>query len=236
MTTQRKSSNGVSFEIGASFIPMDGGLPGLTDAEKQVFACLNAYRWDIVNAERDFRVTRLAIAGAIAWEMLQNVRTWSPRSVGFGKVHLYNYSKTGAAFGFMAGAAVGSVPGGVVGAAIGAVDFDTAAKQAEDAGYLPVQTRDARKVLLSTPSGAIKYIAGIMTGVADIAARDGFRDVRNDPEILTNVYQSMDLNTWDKHLKEKPKGSDLKGGNAMDIWVMANLDFLTAAVGKSDIP
>ena len=36
---------------------MDGGLPGLDDAQKQVFACLSAWRGDIENAERTFRVS-----------------------------------------------------------------------------------------------------------------------------------------------------------------------------------
>src|SRR4051812_24709367 len=82
----------VSFEIGASYKPVLSGL-SLTPAEEQVFACLHAHRADIVEAEQRFQVSRVAIAGAIAWEMLENARTGSARSVGFGKVHLWNFDK-----------------------------------------------------------------------------------------------------------------------------------------------
>jgi hypothetical protein len=203
----------VSFEIGASYVPMDGGLPGLSDAEKQVFACLHTHRAYIVQAERDFGVSRLAIAGAIAWEMLENPRKWSPRSAGFGKVHLYNYR-----FGF------------------NPIDADTAAKQAEDAGYLPAKTYDERKLLLSMPPSAIRYIAALMAAIADLAARYGFEDIRDNPEILTNVYQSKDLKQWEGHLKAKPAGTSFTGGNKMDIWVTGHLKFLTAAVGDPKVP
>ena len=67
----------------------------------------------------------------------------------------------------------------------------------------------------ATPSGTIRYIAAIMAAIAETAGNHGFRDIRDDPEILTNVYQSMDLNDWEEHLKKKPKGSDFTGGNKM---------------------
>jgi hypothetical protein len=207
------SVSDVSFEIGASYVPMDGGLPSLSDAEKQVFACLHAHRAYIVDAESDFGVSRLAIAGAIAWEMLENPRKWSPRSAGFGKVHLYNYR-----FGF------------------NPIDTDTAAKQAKDAGYLPAKTYDERKLLLSMPPSAIRYIAALMAAIADLAGRYGFDDIRADPEILTNVYQSKDLKEWEDHLKAKPPGTAFVGGNKMDIWVKGHLKFLTAAVGGPKLP
>jgi len=200
----------VSFEIGKSYQPIepkDGGLPGLDAAQNQVFACLVDWRSDIEFAERDFHVSRLAIAGAIAWEMLENVRTSGWRSTGFGKVHTFNFK-----WAFWKA-------------------WDTAAKQAETKGYLPPVTDDKRKELLSNPSGAIRYIGGIMAAIAEITAWEGFGDIRNDPIILTNVYQSKDLVQWEEHLKKKPKGSTLSGGNPMDIWVGENIAFLTAAVG-----
>lgn len=81
----------------------------------------------------------------------------------------------------------------------GALDYDTIAKQAEDSGYLPAQNYQNRKLLLSIPDGAIRYINGIMAAIADSAGRYGFRDIRSDPEILTNVDQSMDLRKWQEH-------------------------------------
>lgn len=205
MVDKPRGPEDVSFEVGASYIPIINA-PTNDDAEAQVFACLYAHRREIVDAEKTFGVTRIAIAGAIAWEMLENVRKWSPRSVGYGKVHLYNYHFSSSW-------------------------YNTAAKQAEDRGYLAAQSKEKRELLLATPEGAIKYIAAIMAAIADIAGRLGARDIRFDPEILTNVYQSMDLNDWEAHLLAKPKGTKLAGGNKMDRWVMAHLDFLTGAVG-----
>jgi hypothetical protein len=206
MADEPRGPEDVSFEIGASYIPIINA-PARNAAEGQVFACLNARRREIVDAEKTFGVTRLAIAGAIAWEMLENVRTHSPRSVGYGKVHLYNYHFSSSW-------------------------YETAAKQAEDRGYIAPQSKEERKLLLATPEGAIRYIAAIMAAIADIAGRLGTRDIRFDPEILTNVYQSMDLKEWEAHLLAKPKNATLAGGNKMDRWVMSNLGFLIAAVGQ----
>jgi hypothetical protein len=196
----------VSFEIGASYIPIINA-PAENPAEAQVFACLNAHRREIVAAEKTFGVTRIAIAGAIAWELLENVRKWSPRSVGYGKIHLYNYHFSRSW-------------------------YDTAAKQVEDRGYIASQSKEKRELLLTTPEGAIRYIAAIMAAIADIAGRLGTKDIRFDPEILTNVYQSMDLKEWEAHLLAKPRGSSLTGGNKMDRWVTSHLDFLVSAVGR----
>lgn len=210
MPPKPRGPEDVSFEIGASYIPVPNAL-GLDDAEEQVFACLHANRREIIDAELAFGVTRVAIAGAIAWEMLENVRRWSPRSVGFGKVHLYNYHLTRSW-------------------------FDTAAKQAEDQRFIPAQSDKDRQLLLATPAGAIRYIAAIMAAIADIAGREGFDDIRFDPEILTNVYQSMDLKDWEAHVRKKAKGTKFTGGNKMDRWVMSHLLFLTSAVGTPIAP
>ena len=203
------SADDVSFEIRACYQPMSGGLPGLTEAEKQVFACLNAHRAYIVDAERKFGVTRLAIAGAIAQEMLENVHSSSARAVGFGKVHWFNISWS---------------------------PKRTAASQVEELGYLPKRSLTERKVVLMSPQGAIQYIGAIMAAIAEAAVRHGFADLRDNPEILTNVYQGLDLDQWEEHLADKAAGTGFSGGNSMDIWVVNHLDFLTAAVGKSKVP
>lgn len=93
MSDNPRGPEDVSFEIGASYIPIINS-PAQNAAEGQVFACLFAHRREIIAAEKKFGVTRIAIAGVIAWEMLENVRKWSPRSAGFGKIHLYNYHLT----------------------------------------------------------------------------------------------------------------------------------------------
>ena len=226
--TPRPGPTDVSAEIGACYAEVATVLRDLTPAQMQVLAWMRAYRPDIERAEQAFRIDRRAIAGAIAWEMLKNVRQWSPRSAGVGKIHLYNYSVDGIRTGF--------ARGGIVGAAIGVIDFDTIAAQTEDAGYLPAQTFASRKALLATPEGAIRYVGAIMAAIADIAARTGFEDIRGNPEILTNVYQGKTLKTWEEHLRGKPPGAPLAGGNAMDIWVRAHLPFIEDGVGRAQVP
>ena len=222
-----RSPEDVSFEIGACFMPVKTNM-AVDPAQMQVLAALRANRSAIVKAEQTFRIDRRAIAGAAAWEMLENVRHWSPRSSGWGKVHLYNYSAKGAL--------KGGLGGGWLGAAMGAVDFDTVAKQTEDRGYLPPQTFADRKVLLSTPEGAIKYIAASMAAFADIAERFDFEDIRGNPTILTNVFQAHTLKTWEDYLGKKPAGSPFAAGNTMAVWVRSNLTFLEEAVGQPDLP
>jgi hypothetical protein len=85
---------GVSFEIGASYLPIVNS-PAANAAEAQVFACLWAYRRVIVAAASKYGVTRIAIAGAIAWEMLENPMPSSVRAVGFGKVHKFHRETLG---------------------------------------------------------------------------------------------------------------------------------------------
>ena len=208
----------VSFEIGASYMPTPTNL-ALSHAEMQVLSALRARRSNIIGAERRFRVDRRAIAGAIAWEMLKNVRRWSPRSAGWGKVHLYNYSWKG-----------------LVGVMAGAVGVDTIAAETEEAGYLPKKTFPQRKAILETPEGSITYIAAIMAAIADIAGYAGFEDIRSNPIILCNVYQQHTLKSWEEYLRDKPAGSSFAAGNEMAIWVRSHLAFLEEGVGRPDLP
>lgn len=227
----------VSDEIGASYLPVKTRLC-LDGAQMQVLAALRAYQGEIVAAEKKFRIDRLAIAGAIAWEMLENppgrIRRTAravmpiPRSVGWGKVHLYNLSKSGAFWG--------GLSKGFLGAVGGAFDFDTIAQETEDAGYLPKLSFNDRKNALATPEGAITYIAGIMAAIADLAARYGFDDTRSDPATLTNVFQGDTLKSWEEKLRKKPKGAPFVAGNEMALWVGRNMTFLQDAVGTPDLP
>ena len=229
--TPRPGATDVSGEIGACYLEPSSPLRDLTPAQRQVLAWLRAYRPEIERAEREFRIDRRAIAGAIAWEMLKNVWRQSLRSVGPGKIHLWNYSVTGALRGLRH---IGSF--GLLGAISCAIDTDTLVKQTEDAGYLPAQTFDSRAALLATPEGAIRYIGAIMAAAAAIAVREGFEDIRGNPVVLTNVYQGKTLATWEQHLRGKPAGAPLTGGNPMDIWVAAHLRFLEDGVGRPRIP
>jgi hypothetical protein len=227
----------VSDEIGASYMPVHSAFC-IDGAEMQVLAVLRSQQSTIVAAEQKFRVDRLAIAGAIAWEMLKNAPDWKrralrtvapvPRSVGWGKVHLYNFSGTGAV--------VGSLAAGPLGGLAGAFNFDTIAKETEEAGYLPELSFAYRRKVLSTPEGAITYVAAIMAAIADLAAEYGFDDIRSEPSILTNVYQGDTLSSWEEKLKKKPAGAPFLPGNDMALWVIQNIPFLEDAVGAPDLP
>jgi hypothetical protein len=185
----------------------------LDPAEMQVLAALRAFRHEIVEAERRFGVDRRAIAGAIAWEMLENVRPWSAlrplaRSVGFGKVHVYNFSVS---------------------------PLSTLASQTEDRGFLPKQSFEDRRRLLATPEGAITYIGGTMAAIADVTGYHGFDDVRRDPVMLTQVFQQHTLDSWSNYLKDKRRGTPFVPQNRMALWVSSHLTFLEEAVGPPSV-
>lgn len=214
----------LSFEMdGAPYESVPTSLVGLTIPQMRVLAALRQLKPDIVSAEQKWRVDRRAIAGAIAWEALNNWEiaghklTHGVRAVGLAKVHVYD-SKIPLADVFNASP-------------------DTVAKQVEDAGYLPKQTLEDRKRLLADPLGAITYIAAILRAFADIAAPYGFT-IGKDPVILTNLFQGKDLPKWRASLDDKKKRgiTTLSGGNTMDIWVGKNLPFLEDAVGTPNLP
>ncbi|HEY0819220.1 MAG TPA: hypothetical protein VGD46_10610 [Rhizobacter sp.] len=223
----------VSYEIRSSYAPVPTALTGLNPAELQVLAWLRAHAHLIVEAEQHFRVDRRAIAGAIAWEMLENV-VHHPKfkiSVGEGKVHTYYGNRR-----TLATSAKSAWVQLRMRLSIGDPGDDTSAKEVEDFGYLPQQTFESRLRILATTEGAITYIAAIMAATADLAAQHGFDDVRSDPVILTNVYQGRTLLTWDAALKAKAPGTRFAGGNPMDIWVGAHLAFLEDGVGRPHLP
>lgn len=220
----------VSYEIRSSYAPVPTSLVGLNPAELQVLAWLRAHAHLIVEAEQHFRVDRRAIAGAIAWEMLENVvlRPKLKISVGEGKVHTY--------FGNSHKPVKSAWVQFKMRLPFGDPGDDTSAKEVEDFGYVPKQSFEGRLRVLATTEGAITYIAAIMAATADLAAQHGFDDVRSNPVILTNVYQGRTLLTWDAALKAKVPGSSFAGGNPMDIWVAAHLAFLEDGVGRPQLP
>ncbi len=220
----------VSYEIRGSYAPVPTTLTGLNPAEMQVLAWMRKHRPLIVAAEQRFRVDRRAIAGAIAWEMLENVvRTPKLKiSVGEGKVHTYFGSRKqpvkSAWVQLRMRLSIGD-PGG-----------DTSAKEVEELGYLPPQSFESRLQILATTEGAITYIAAMMAASADLAAQHGFDDIRADPIILTNVYHGRTLRSWDAALAVKPRGAPFKGGNPMDVWLSAHMAYIEDGVGRPDLP
>lgn len=199
----------VSFELkDAPFMCVNTTLSAISLAEMRVLAWLREYQTQIVGAELRFRVDRRAIAGAIAWEALENVRHWSLRAVGPAKSHLWNFALN---------------------------PSDTLVKQVEDAGLLPKQDYAERQRLLHTPSGAISYIAAAMKAAADLTEGAGLGSIRCRPEILTNFWQGSDLAQWKAHLAAKKPADGFKPANPMALWVTTHLRYLEDAVGKPQL-
>ena len=197
-TPQREAANAeLSFEL--------QDAPISSDPKKRAARWLMAHRAEIESAELRFRVDRRAIAGAIAWEAIENVRAaWTPSSVGPGKVHIHTHRIAGE---------------------------NTVAKQVEDRHYLPPKSFDDRKKLLATAEGSITYIGAIMRAGADIAKAKGL-DIADDPLVLTWFYNSKDLPGWEEHLNKRAAGTAFKTvDNPMSKWVQDNMAALEAAVG-----
>jgi len=196
----------VSFELkDAPFMCVNTSLSVISLAEMRVLGWLRKHRAEIVAAEQRFRVDRRAIAGAIAWEALENVKSWSLRAVGAAKPHLWDFSLH---------------------------PSNTLVRQVEDAGVLPKQSDAERRRLLQTPGGAITYIAGAMKAAVDMTEAAGLGSIRCRPEILTNFWQGSDLVKWRAHIAAKKPGEGFEPGNTMALWVASHLSYLEDAVGK----
>lgn len=220
--------NCVSVELGACYVEVRTSIAGLSFQELQVLAWLRQHQPKIIEIEARFGVDRRAIAGAIAWEMLKNVKLKiNPLSYGPGKIHRIPLSLSHwftTTWTLVKGTYWEKDEG-----------YGTAAYEVEARGYLPKQTYKSRSALLSTGNGAIPYIGAIMRAFSDVSVKAGFGDLSDNPVILTNLYQGRTISEFEEYLKTKPKGSPFAGGNTMDIWVGAHLDYLEDAVGAPAI-
>jgi hypothetical protein len=210
-------------------------LSEISLAQMRVLAWLQLHQPKIVAGEKRFHVDRRAIAGAIAWEALKNIRgpmenTYG-RFVGPAKSHVWNFTGN-----------VWFIPTGSLPVPIPETTQNTLVKQVEDAAWLPKaeqipkQSYKNRKALLATPEGAITYVAAAMNAASHMLENAGFPSIRKRPEVLTFFWQKKDLNTWAELLKKKPHGSDFKTGpdpaKDMDLWTLENLQFLEDGVGR----
>jgi hypothetical protein len=188
----------------------------ITLDEMRVLAWLKSHAPEIVAVERKYNIDRRAIAGAIAWEALENVKHGTGVWPGPGKVHAIGVTK-------------------ILGKAIPNPMKKSVAEETEDAGYLPPRSgvRD-RYNTLKSPSASIAYIAAIMRGGSDIAEENGFT-MNDDPVALTEFYQAWDLERWRKHMQTKAPGTAIVGADRMSVWVRKNLDYLEDAVGKPSV-
>lgn len=197
-TVQRKH---LSFEM------EDIALTGAT-AEEKVKNWMKDNIALIDAAESKWSIDRRAIAGAIAWEALENPLNISLRAVGLGKVHVKENRFS---------------------------EGNPVSKQVEDRGYLPKQSLDDRRDLLRTPAGAIDYIGAIMKAFADTAATAGY-NVKCQPAILCTFYNGFDLPKAEALFKTKKYPTPLSPSpDMMGHWVDTNIPYLEDCVGKTGL-
>lgn len=229
---------GISYELRhAPPMCVTTTLSTLTLDEMQVLAWLVVHRAEIVAAAARFKVDRRAIAGAIAWEALENcapvaigaTRRAAGITVGPGKLHMVEVQ-------------VWAVAGsGLMLPYLTDKDGLTWPKGVEDAGLMPAQTFSKRCVIAETDEGAIEYVAAAMALIATIherAGSPGFSDppMRRNPALLTNIYNSKGPATWEARVKTIAPGDALMYGmpgfgNRMDIWVAGHMQYLEDGVG-----
>lgn len=205
-----KLENAVSFELeNAEALPdVPTKFTRLSRSEAHVLAWLVKYQAEIASAAAKFKVDRRAVAGAIAWEALVQVKKTSWRAVGPGKPHVWEFSGT------------------------------SAVDEVEERGNrMPEADDERQEELLKTPSGAAQYIAAIMGDFADTSASHGL-EIRNDPGVLATIYHGWRPSEWEEHMKNKAKSHAAGTpwprpvvANPMGIWVDEHLPYLEEAVG-----
>jgi hypothetical protein len=202
----RELEESVSYEVSeARRLPdVPSRFSRLSRAQAHVLAWLTLHRGEIAAVSARFGVDRRAVAGAVAWEATEQVKTGSIRGVGPGKVHAFEFKGRSAA--------EETVALGFVKPAGGIAD------------------------MLGTVPGALEFVAGIMGAIADISDRHGL-NIRNDPGVLTTVYQGWSPIEWGEHLASKravlgnsPWPRPVVA-NPMGLWTERYLPYLEEAVG-----
>jgi hypothetical protein len=234
LTTPPPSTLGVSYIMDDSLsyevadapaVCVPTTLPVLSLAEMRVIALLRDHLSMFLDAESNFRIDRRAIAGAIAWEGLINNKWWTNlahkagigRSVGWGKDHISDSALLGS---------WGNVR-------------STWPYEVEKRSLLAPQSFDDRKALLAKPEGAVRYIAAAMDLIAKIYEAAGSPglcspSIRNNPVILTNVYNGSTAEKWEAHVKSIASDYPLHPGNDMAYWlaVPRNMTLVEDGVGR----
>lgn len=177
-------------------------------------------RWLIIHANAinrtaaKYNIDRRAIAGAIAWEALQNVtNNFASTGVrGPGKVKpfaLPNDPESQSAAAFVEG-------------------------NARYQPLLPEQSIPTRILILRTPLGSISYIAAIMNAYAteaELAGYTGENGIRNRPDILATYYNGVrgfELENAQAAFAQRPR-DEFKAGETMGQWVKNNLNFIESS-------
>jgi hypothetical protein len=188
-----------SFELRGPEPPKEAKSP-----RERVAFWLSLHKAEIAEAEANWQVSRVAIAGVIAYEALQNPQAFSVSSVGPGKMHLRGDS--------------------------GQLSWP---EVVESTGRMRPLPEILRKIEMAKPVVAINYIAAALDLAATIAEKYGV-DIRSNPEILGQVYHGYWPNEWLTHMSKKPAGEpfNLVPGT-MGKWIQAHRSYLQSSLGSS---
>jgi hypothetical protein len=222
----------VTVDAALSFELQNLAPPAATRGER-VAEWIHSKQATINSVAQLYHVDAVAIAGAIAWEALENALPSSWRGAGPGKIHVSD-SVLDTVFPlnqFVRGSGV--------------------ARQAEDlyaadpnpARRLTQLTVAQRQQLLSTnPDAAIKYIGAIMgayAAEADTVVGYNLHNGKDHVEILATLYNgaqvdgqapNADLLNFTAKLRNKHGAPMSYVGNPMGTWVHANLAYLASAL------
>jgi hypothetical protein len=92
-----------------------------------------------------------------------------------------------------------------------------------------------REVYLNRPETSIKYIGAILDVIAMEAASQGW-NLRNNPEILGQVYHSFTYAQWKSQIAAKPRNAPFSlVPGTMGPWILDNEAYLEGAVGKPEL-
>lgn len=204
-----KLENAVSYELpGAENLPdVPTKFTKLSRSEAHVLAWLVKHKAEIASAAAKFKVDRRAVAGAIAWEAIVQVKSSSFRAVGPGKPHIWEFRGT------------------------------SAVDEVEEMGDLPDRDDDQQREVLKTPAGASEYIAAIMGAFADISAGYGLQIRNDPGVLATIYHgwrPSMWKEHMEDKTAAHPQGTSWPRpvvANPMGIWVDEHLPYLEEAVG-----
>lgn len=190
--------------------------PQASTSEGRVFLWMVKNISGIVAMEQKFSIDRRAIAGAIAWEALQNAYTGPASDLATS-----------------AGVARFSGPGKVHYKEFRTEEGNPVARQVEQLGRLPMQSMEGRRKILATMPGALLYIGTIMREFSNAAAQGGYY-LDCDPPILTTFYNgSWSIQRAQEFFQNERKAPTiLRPGPLMGSWVQANIRLIERMVGK----
>lgn len=200
-------------EPGALSFELESESPIANTRLERVQLWLHKYKTLISSQATTRRIAAEAIAGAIAWEAINNVKTPTVAVYGPGKVH----------------------PTELSGEAV--------SEAVERLGYVPNITFASRVFKLRTVAGSIEYIGAIMYAYSQASLRAGSKaNIANKPGILTTLYQGIrDPNngnadvrldsTVDTYFNFKVRNGDSYLPNArMGTWVEDHFQRLRDAI------